>query len=189
MPLKQLGYDALSIQSNVFSIPITITLALVAKTIKCKKTSVYMDMYNRISPFLEDISMKMLAISNNLASVSSLLPKEKIWHQRLVSNIQPREQDLETLTYDDKHLIFFILSRIKVNLPITILNFMKKKIISSHEGIPFLIPFGRVLSELFHQEGIMKKVHDAGLTKALDTHWSLKLEVAEGTSGVGPFVP
>ena len=123
-----------------------------------------MDMYPRISSFLEYIPDKILA-TNNIASVSSLLPKEKIWHQPLVSNIQPREDALETLTCDDKHVIFFILSRIKDNLPLNIFKFLKKQIITSHEGISFLIPFGRVLSELFHKEGIIEKVQEVSLSQ------------------------
>lgn len=129
-----------------------------------------MDMYPRTSLFLEDIPYKILATNNNLASVSSFLPKAKIWHQLLVSNIQPHEDALEALSYDDKHLIFFIFSRIKVNLPLTIFNFLKKKIIASHEEISFLIPFGIVLFELLHQEGIIEKVQEAGLTDVLETH-------------------
>lgn len=65
---------------------------------------------------------------------------------------------------------------------------MKSKIIASHEGMSLLIPFGRVIYELFHQEGIVKKVHDVGLNEVLETHWSLKLKVAEDTSCVGPYV-
>lgn len=64
---------------------------------------------------------------------------------------------------------------------------MKSKIIASHEGMSVFITFGRVLSELFSQEGIVKKVKDVGLTEALETHWSLKLDLAENTSGVGSF--
>lgn len=125
MSLKQLRQDASWIQYNVFGIPITLTHALIDNTPICEETGVYMDMYPRISSFLEYIPDKILA-TNNIASVSSLLPKEKIWHQPLVSNIQPREDALETLTCDDKHIIFFILSRIKDNLPLNIFKFLKK---------------------------------------------------------------
>lgn len=81
--LKQLGQNASCIQSNVFGIPITIIHALIAKVIQCKETSVYIDVYNRKSPFIEEIPHKTLASSNKLASVSSLLLKEKIWHKLL----------------------------------------------------------------------------------------------------------
>ena len=108
-----------------------------------------MGMYPRTSPFLEAIPYKILATKNNLESASSLLPMERIGYQLLVLIFQLREGALKTLTYDDKHLIIFILSRTKVKLPLTIFNFLRKKIIASYEGISFLLPFGIILSECF----------------------------------------
>lgn len=162
---------------------------MIAKIIQCKENGVCMDMYSRTSPFIDNIPPKILTNLYNLASVSSLLPEEKIWHQLVVSNIQPREKDLDTLTYEDKLFILFFLSRIKVNLPLTIFNFTNKIIIFSHDIMYFIIPIRRVLSELFVQEGIVKKVQDVSLTKALETHWTLKLEVVKGTFGVRPSSP
>lgn len=137
-----------------------------------------MDMYPTTSHFLEAIPYKILDTKNDLASVSFLLPKEKIGHQLLVSNFRPREDAFETLTYVDKHLIFFILSRTRIKHPLTIFKFLRKNIIASQEGVSSLIPFGRVLSELFLQQGIVENVQEAGLTGALETHWIQKLEVA-----------
>lgn len=125
-----------------------------------------MDMYPRTSSFLDRNPYKILATKDNLVSVSYLLPKVKIW------NHQPRENALETLTYVYKHIILFIFSRNGVNLPITILNFSRKKIIASHEGLSSPIHFGRVLSELFLQQGIVENVQEVGLAEALETRWS-----------------
>lgn len=113
-----------------------------------------------------------------MESVSSLLPKAKIWHQLLVSNFQSREDALETLTYVDKYLIFFILSRTRVNYPLTIFNFLRQKMVTSHEGVSSLIPFGMVLSKLLFQQGIIENVQKDGLTEALETTWSQRLVAA-----------
>lgn len=66
---------------------------------------------------------------------------------------------------------------------------MKSKFIASREEISFFIPYGRVLSKLFSQEEIVKKVQEFSLTEALVTYWSLNIDVAERTSGVGPSSP
>lgn len=66
---------------------------------------------------------------------------------------------------------------------------MKSKVITSHEEMFVFIPYRRVLSELFSQEGIMKKLQEVGLIVALEIHWSFKLYVDEGTYGVGPSYP
>ncbi|KAI5385523.1 hypothetical protein KIW84_072211 [Lathyrus oleraceus] len=149
--LSHIRQDASCIKSNVFGISISLTSVLIAKEIVCEEVGVHMDMYPRASSFLDKILDKILATKDNLASVSSLLPKAKILHQLLLSNFHPREDALETLTYVDKHLIFFILLRTMINLPLTIFKFLRKKIIASHEKVSSLIPFERVLSEIFLQ--------------------------------------
>ena len=68
-----------------------------------------------------------------------------------MSNLRPREKQLEMLTWDDKHLLLFFTKNIRVNLPLTIFNFLKEMIIISREEMTFLIPYGRVLSEFFSQ--------------------------------------
>lgn len=70
--------DAPCIKSYVFGIPITLTTALIGKAISCKEVGVHMDMYPRTSHFLKAIPYKILDTKNDLASVSSLLPKENI---------------------------------------------------------------------------------------------------------------
>lgn len=100
----------------------------------------------------------------------------------------------------NKNLLYFILSKVKLRLPLTIFNFIKSKIMASREEMSFFILYGRVLSELFSQEGIVKKVQKSGLTEALVTHWGLKLDVTESNNGqrqksksiaygVGPSAP
>lgn len=141
MSLLQLRQDALCIKSNVFGIPISITPTLISKAIVCDKVRFLMDMYPRTSPFLDRTLDKILASENNLASVSCHLPKAKIWHQLLVSNFHTWEDMLETLTYVDNHLILFILSRTRVNLHLKIFNFLRQKMVASHERVTSLIPF------------------------------------------------
>lgn len=159
-----------------FGIPISITHALIAKAIIWEEVGVHVGLFPRKSSYLERIPNKILATNDNLADVSSLLPKANIWHQLLVSNFQPREDALETPTFVDKHLIYFILSRTRVNLPLTICNFLRHKIIASYEGVSSLIPFGRVLFELFFQKDIIENMQELGLAEPLETTWSQRLD-------------
>lgn len=50
-------------------------------------------------------------------------------------------------------------------------------IVTSSEKMTLLIPYGSVLSELFFQLGIIKKVKRAGLT--VEIEWSQKFEYVE----------
>ena len=65
------------------------------------------------------------------------------------TNLRPREKGLGWLSLDDKHLILFLVSRIKINLPQTMFNYLKEEILESREELSFLIPFGRILSLIF----------------------------------------
>lgn len=53
---------------------------------------------------------------------------------------------------------------------------------ASREEI-FFIPYGRVLSELFSQEGIFQKVQESSLIDALVTTQGLKLDASKSSDG------
>ena len=89
-----------------------------------------------------------------------------------MSNLCPREKQLETLTWDDKHLLLFLTKNISVNLPLTIFDFLKKMIIISREEMNFLIPYGRVISELFSQLRIVN-------SNTIEVEWNQNFEYVE----------
>ena len=89
-----------------------------------------------------------------------------------MSNLRPREKQLKTLTWDEKHLLLFLTKNIKANLSLTIFNFLKKMIIISREEMTFLIPYGRVLSELFSQLEIVN-------SDTIEVEWSQNFEYVE----------
>ncbi|KAI5448356.1 hypothetical protein KIW84_015688 [Lathyrus oleraceus] len=167
---KGIRHDALGIQSNVFGIPNVITLSLIAKAINYEDNGVYVEQYIRSNPFLTIIPKWILTNLYKSANASFLSPMEKIWHQQLVSNLLLREKDMDLLTYDDSHLLFLILMRVRVSVPLSIFNLIKSKIIAFREEMYFFDPYGQVLSELFSQEGSVKNVQKASLTEALVIH-------------------
>lgn len=50
-------------------------------------------------------------------------------------------------------------------------------VVTPREEITFLIPYERVISEIFYQLGIVKRVKRAGLT--IEVEWSQKFEYVE----------
>lgn len=165
------------IWSLILGFPITITSSLIAKEIKCEDNGIYVYQYRRSKTFVTKTLELLYANFNNLASAYTLTHLAKFWHKLLVENFIPREKDLYWLTLDDNQFLCFLLMKFKVSLPLTFFNLMESKIRTSSEEISCFIPYGRVFSELFYQEGIVKEVLHSGLIENLVTLWGSKLEI------------
>lgn len=152
----------------VLNTPITITPSVIIDIIKCEEDGVDIECYETNLTFHKDILFIAKSIGNP-SKVSNLTHATSLWYQLIITNFLPRDQNSPFLSMDDKHLIYFIISRVKVNLHLTIFNCMKEKIMTSREVEFSFIPFGRVLSEMFVQKGIVKEIHIAGLNEVLDT--------------------
>ena len=85
----------------------------------------------------------------------NLLPIPKAWFKLTVSNFLPRGENQDILRYDDQAFIYLLMNDIRVNLPQSIFNCLWKSISESRNRIKSYIPYGRVLSEIFFQEGIV----------------------------------
>lgn len=120
--ISKFGKDAKSIQFNVYDFPITIIPSLIAQTIKCEEKGSCIEQY-RFNNVFSNHLLLIYVNYNNLTSPATLIPITKVWHQLLVSNLRPREKQLETLTSDDKHVLHFLIHNVKINLPLTIFNF------------------------------------------------------------------
>ena len=65
---------------------------------------------------------------------------------------------MNSLTHDDKLLVYFLVNHVRVNLSQTIFNHLRYSItiyINQHQSI---LPFGRVLSALFFNADIIRDV-------------------------------
>lgn len=126
------GHDAESIQSYVNDSPITITQSLIVKTIKCEEEGCCVEHYRFNNVYSYQLHL-IYANYDNLSSPTTLPPIRKVLYQLLVSNLRPREKQLETLTWDDKHLLLLLTNNIIANIPLIIFNFLKKMIIISRD--------------------------------------------------------
>lgn len=158
---------------------ITITPSLIANVIKCKEDGVDIECYRVNLTFYKDI-FSIIKNFGNPFETFDLTFEAKLWYQLIITNFLSRDQNSSFLSMNDMHLICFLISRVKVNLPLTIFNYLEEKILISRENEFSFIPFWKVFSELFVQKEIVKDVHMAGLTEALETFWGKKLAGVEG---------
>ncbi|CAI8595074.1 unnamed protein product [Vicia faba] len=158
------------IQSYGNATHLYITPSLIAMTIICELFSSYVEYYEFNSVYATHLH-RLYTNKNNFSSPASLRPIVKFWFQLLVINLCPREKDLETLTWYDKNLLLFHTYNMRFILPLTIFNFLKEIIKTFREETNFLIPYGRVISELLYKLGIVNG--------DVEVEWTEKFEFVE----------
>jgi hypothetical protein len=76
----------------------------------------------------------------------------------------------------------------KISLPLTILNHMKTCIEISKTGKSCFIPYGRVISQLLIQQGIVKKARCNKITEYLDISWANNFQVNGQTNNIADCI-
>ena len=75
---------------------------------------------------------------------------------------------LNTLTYEDRVFIYFLVYRVRVNLPQSIFNYLRESIIASRTQHQIFIPFAKVLSILFTRGRIVEAIRQNGPEDVLE---------------------
>ncbi|CAJ2669880.1 unnamed protein product [Trifolium pratense] len=166
------------IETRVLGCSITITPTDIAELIRCSEKGIDIEKYRYNSGLEPSIIRKLYDFSGNKTETKSLKPVANLWYKILVSNFMPKEETGLALTID-KHFLYFIMMKQKINLPLTIFNYMKSCIEISRKGNLDFIPYGRVISELLNQRGIVKKARCSRITDYLAKSWGSPLQTVE----------
>ena len=160
-----INYEDRSIFSCIFGIPLNITPFTIARAIGCKNTGFTVDYIK--SRYL--INEELTSLHNTSSGYEPLNPENlllvpKTLFKLLLTNFLPRGRIKDVLTHDDRVFIFLLMTRMRVNLPQTIFDFLLKTITNFKNGdfIKPCVPFGRVLSEIFFLEGIVDGIKKTG---------------------------
>lgn len=143
-----LEYVILSLVSGV---SITITPINIANAISCGDEGVVLDMlvwksYQSPHLIFDDLS--------DLSKVSNLNSKALVWYHLLISNFLPKKKDMTSLDINEQSFLLLLNLDLKINLPRVMFDFLKMNRTSFKKGKSCPIPYGRVLSELFIQQGV-----------------------------------
>lgn len=90
---------------------------------------------------------------------------------------------LDSLNIDEKTFLLLLNSDLEINLPHGMFQYLKMSLISFHEGKSRFIPYGRVLLELFIQQGEEKT-----MIEVTSQIWGDKLKIPEALKAIDPFV-
>ena len=170
--------DGCQILSVVYGSHVVINSKIISQAINCEEDGVTVEIYRHNNIFVN--LMHIIYGSKGLdESPSTLTPMAKVWYQIMGTNLRPREKGTRWLSSDDKHFILFLVSRTKINLPLSMFNYLKEEILLSREELSFLIPFGRVLSMILVQQGVVTHVQQAGLIDKLVPDWCSAMNCSE----------
>lgn len=95
----------------------------------------------------------------------------------------PKNKNLESLDIYEKDFLLILKSYLDINLPHVMFEYLKMTLISFHNGKSYFIPYGRVLLEIFTQQGVEKTMIEV-TSQIFDD----KLKILEALKVIDPFV-
>lgn len=114
---------------------------------------------------------------SDLSEVSNLNSKALVWYHLLISNFMQKTR-IWLLWY----FLLLINSNLKINIPQIVFEYLKMTHTSFQEGNSCSIPYGRVLSELFIQQGV-----EITMTGVKSKVWGDKPKLTKALKNVDPF--
>ena len=122
----KISNDGNTILSEVYRLPITISISSIEKVIKCVSSGVTID------DFQTDLNMvercRILFDDSTPFEPNNpekLLPSARTWFRFSLTNLRPRATARSTLSQDDRIFVFLLTHHFKINLPKTIFNHLK----------------------------------------------------------------
>ncbi|WP_338309876.1 hypothetical protein, partial [Bradyrhizobium sp. TM233] len=135
---------------------------------------------SKLKPRTKDIVNKALYTTfkpgKTSYKVMDLHPKLRIWHKILLNciNQRPKGSSPDYINFNQKAMLFFIQDQKKICLPYFLFSYLKECIRKSRTTASIksaikYIPFGRLLSDLFIESGLIQDLINAGCTEDLTT--------------------
>jgi len=136
--------------SNIMGIYVTITEEVIARA--CRRAtegSIEENMNNVTSPWKEIVKDSLLN-GNVKGKYKDMQKEHKILHKLMQECSLPKGGGVDQLSLEHKVFLHFLITFEKVNLPRYIFHHMLWALKESQEKNKTFIPYGRLLSEIFH---------------------------------------
>ena len=146
--------DGNSVMSEVYRLPIVISISSIEKVINCVCSGVTIDDF-QTDPSMVERCRILFDDSTPFEpnNPEKLLPSARTWFRFSLTNLRPRATARSTLSQDDRIFVFLLTHHFNINLPKTIFNHLKHSIEVSRNQIQSYIPYGRIISEIMFKEG------------------------------------
>ncbi|CAI8593751.1 unnamed protein product [Vicia faba] len=160
--------DGNTILSEIFRLPIDVTISSIVRVTGCVSSGVTIDEYQSYLSIVERFRvLHDSSVSYEPTNPGTLLPSAKTWFRFSLSNLHPQATARRTLSHDDIIFVFLLIHHFKINLPKTILIRLKHAIEISRTQTQSYIPYGRILSEIMIQDKIWELIKNNGPDNAL----------------------
>jgi len=139
-------------------IPVSITEEVIARACRRKAEGSYEEnLDNKTSPWIEVMNMTMFN-NTKKGKYCDLRMQFKLLQKIMSKNLLPKDGGVDQPSLDHKVFLHFLITVEKANVPKYIFNHMLWALKESQNSNRSWIPYGRLLSEIFHQRGILKAI-------------------------------
>jgi len=149
-------FTCTEIRSSIMGIPVSIIEEIIARTIRrSAEGSFKEDLDNKTSPWNEVVNMTMFN-NKKKGKYCDLKMQYKMLLKIMNENLLPKGGGGDQPSLEHKVFLHFFITQKKANVPKYIFNHMMWALKESQDNNRSWIPYGRLLSEIFHQGGILK---------------------------------
>jgi len=146
------------IRSSIMGIPVYISEDIIARVIGAEATGKFssIEIPNSKTSSWNDVVNKTLFNSTTPGKYSDLSMKNKMLLKIQYENLLPKGAGSDQPSLAHKVILHHIINGEKVNVPKYIFKHMIKELRESQKKCRVWIPYGRLISEIFHQGGILQ---------------------------------
>jgi rRNA maturation protein Nop10 len=113
------------------------------------------------------IKENLYEVQTQLGKTSGLHKNVKLLHKILISTIIPRVGGSDQLSWDQRHMLLFLLKGTQMNLPAYLFHYLCSYVNNTTEQGKTWVAFPRLLSELFYQCRLNEKLKEYGAPELL----------------------
>jgi hypothetical protein len=154
MGLKK--FTRTEIRSTVMGITISITEEIIEKATRCEAEGKFQWNLNKKSSSWKEITYETLYKNNASDKYKDMQKEQKVLQKMIQECFLPKGGGID-------QLLHFLVKFEKANLPRNIFHHMLWALRESQENNRRSIPYGRLLSEIFYQGGILKALKVSGV--------------------------
>src|SRR6266487_711177 len=161
------------IRSSVGGFQVILTRSNLAKMLNLPNTGnirLYTAASGRKSVYLDDIARLCFKDQKLSNKVSHLNDRAKVFAKILFSSVLPRDTGSDSLNWDQRHFIYFLSTKRKMNLPAYLFQHLCETICEAQkfDNPSKLISHPRLLSFIFEQLGLPDRFMFAGVSDDLE---------------------
>jgi len=155
-------FKQVEIRSAVMGIKVTITEEMLANAARCTNYGMFELNVKKDSHWMEKVH-KTLYEGRPIDQTCDMQNEHRVLHKLILECFLPRDGGRDYRSRHHNLFLHFLIHKYKIDFPRYMFNYLCWSIKESINKKWKQIPYGRLLSEIFHQGGLLKKIRDTGV--------------------------